>query len=89
MVIFAGGKFRKNVGKKFHLGGNFYDTTPISFIKAYGYYLRVGIIFAKKTKAHKTRKLTLRENFYDYSTFFSVAHFHDFVACNRCLSISQ
>ena len=23
-------------------GGNFHDTTPISFIKAYGFYFRVG-----------------------------------------------
>ena len=30
MVIFAGEKFRKYVGKTFHLVGNFHDTTPIS-----------------------------------------------------------
>ena len=34
-------------------GGNFHDT-PISFIKAYGFYFRVGVIFVKKTKARKT-----------------------------------
>ena len=38
-------------------GGNFLDTTPISFIKVYGLYFRVGVIFAKKTKAQK------RENY--------------------------
>ena len=41
VVILAGGKFRKNVG----------DTTPISFIKAYGFYFRMGEILGKKTKA--------------------------------------
>ena len=67
VVIFAGGKFRENVGKTFHVWGNFRDTTHISFIKAYGFYFRVGVIFAKKTKARKTRKLPPRENFHVYS----------------------
>ena len=34
-------------------GGYFHDTTPISFIKAYGFYFRVGVILAKKTKTRK------------------------------------
>ena len=34
VVIFAGGKFRENVGKTLHVGGKFHNTTPISFIKA-------------------------------------------------------
>ena len=38
-------------------GGNFHETTPISFINAYGFYFRVGVIFAKKTKMWK------RENY--------------------------
>ena len=67
MVIFAGGKFRENVGEAFHVGGNFHDTTNISFIKAYEIYFRVGVIFAKKSKARKTRKLPPRENFHVYS----------------------
>ena len=29
VVIFAGGKFRKNVGKTFHVGVILPDTTPI------------------------------------------------------------
>ena len=51
VVIFAGGKFCKNVGKTFHVsrGGNFQDTTPVSYIKAYRFYFHVGAIFAKKT----------------------------------------
>ena len=39
VVILAGGKFHENV----HIlcGGNFHDTTPISFMKAYGFYLGI------------------------------------------------
>ena len=51
MVIFAGGKFRENVDKTFHIGEIFTITTPISFIKTYGFNFRMGVIFAKKTKA--------------------------------------
>ena len=43
-------------------GGNFHETTPISFINAYGFYIPVGVIFAKKT-----RKLPPHENFHVYS----------------------
>ena len=43
-------KFRDNVGKKYSRGGNFHDTTPISFTKANGFHVSVGVIFAKKTK---------------------------------------
>ena len=67
VVIFAGGKFRENVVKDISRGGNFHDSTPICFIKAYGFYFRVGVIFAKKTKARKTRKLPPREKFHVYS----------------------
>ena len=49
-------------------GGNFHDSTPISFIKACGFYFRVGVIFAKNTKARKTRKLPPRVNFHVYSS---------------------
>ena len=54
VVIFPGGKFRENVGKTFHVGVIFTILTPISFIKAYEFYFRVGVIFAKKTKVRKT-----------------------------------
>ena len=33
--------------------GNFHYTSPISFIKASGFYFRVGVIFEKRTKARK------------------------------------
>ena len=49
-------------------GGNFHYTAPISFIKASGFYFCVVVIFAKKTKARKTRKLSPRENIHFYST---------------------
>ena len=50
MVIFAGGKFRK---ARHFMWGYFHDTT-IFFIKSCGFYFRVGVIFAKKTKGQKT-----------------------------------
>ena len=53
----------QDVWQDFLRGGNFHETT-ISFINAYGFYFRVGVIFAKKTKA---RKITPRENFHVYS----------------------
>ena len=66
MVIFAGGKFRENVGKAFHVGVIF-TKLLFSFINAYGFYFRVGGIFVRKTKARKTQKLPPRENFHVYS----------------------
>ena len=70
LVIFAGGKFRENVVKTFSHWVNFHDTSLISFIKAYGFYFRVGEIFAK-TKARKTRKLPPHENYHVYSMLCS------------------
>ena len=49
-------------------GGNFHDTNPFSFIKGYGFYFRVGVIFAEKANTRKTRKLPPRENVHVYST---------------------
>ena len=51
-------------------GDNFHDNSPISFIKAYGFYFRVGVIFAKKTKEQKTSKLPPRENFHVYINMY-------------------
>ena len=53
-------KFWQDISRE----GNFHDTTPFSFIKSYGFYFLVGVIFAKKTKARKSRKLPSRENFH-------------------------
>ena len=74
-LVFAGGKFHENVVKTFHYGGNFHDTTPISFIKAYGFYFRMVVIFVKKTKARKTWKLPPHENF--QTDCLKVLHYHD------------
>ena len=65
---FHWGKISRKCWPGISRGGNFHDTTPISFITAYGFYFRVGVIFAKKTKARKTRKLPPRENFHVYSS---------------------
>ena len=64
---FRWGKISRKHWQDISRGGNFHDTTPISFIKAHGFYFRVGVIFAKTTKARKTRKLPPRENFHLYS----------------------
>ena len=64
---FRWGKISRKHWQDISRGGNFHDTSSISFIKAYGFYFRVGVIFAKKTKARKTRKLPPRENFHVYS----------------------
>ena len=56
MWLFSlGENFAKMLAWHF-MWGNFHDTTPISFITAYGFYFRVGVIFAKKTKAQKKRE---------------------------------
>ena len=41
IVIFAG-KISQKCWQDISLGGHFYDTTPISFIKVYGFYFHVG-----------------------------------------------
>ena len=59
------GKISWKCWQDISLGGNFHDTTPISFIKEYVFYFDVGVIFPKKTKAWK---LSPRENFHFLST---------------------
>ena len=63
MVIFAGGTFRKNIGKTFHVRGYFHDTTHISFIKTYWFYFRKGSYFREK-EARKKPKIYARTNFH-------------------------
>ena len=64
---FRWGKISRKCWQDISRGGNFHDTAAIYFIKACGFNFRVGVIFAKKTKARKTRKLPPRENFHVYS----------------------
>ena len=66
---FRWGKILRKCWQDISREGNFHETTPISFINAYGFYFRVGVIFAKKTKARKTRKLPSRKNFHVYITW--------------------
>ena len=74
---FRWGKISRKHWQDISRGGNFHDTTPISFIKAYGFYFRMGVIFAK-TKAPKTWKLPPRENFHVYSiTNYIYAKFYE------------
>ena len=56
---FRWGKISRKCWQDISHGGNFHDTTPISFLKAYGFYyfyFRVGIIFAKNAKIPPMRK---------------------------------
>ena len=66
---FCLGKISRKCWQDISRGFFFHDTTHISFIKAYRLYFRVGVMFAKKTKAQKSRKLPPRENFHVYSKF--------------------
>ena len=68
---FRWGKISPKCWQDVSRGGNFHDTTPISFLKVYGFYFCVGVIFAKKAKARKTRKITLHENFHVYSIWLN------------------
>ena len=73
-VFFRWGKISQKCWQDISRGGNFHDTTPISFIKTYGFYFSLWVIFAKKRKARKTRKLPPRENFHVYSMGFALKH---------------
>ena len=69
---FRWGKILRKCWQDISRWGYFHDTTPNSFIKVYGFYFRVGVIFAKKTKARKTRKLPPCENFHVYSNIIQL-----------------
>ena len=70
---FCWGKISRKCWQDISRGGNFHDTTPISFIKAYGFYFCVGVIFAKKTKM---QKLPPRKNLqYNVILLFTSVHF--------------
>ena len=84
---FRWGKISRKCWRDISRGGNFHDTTNISFIKAYGFYFRVGVIFAKKTKARKTRKLPPRENYHVYSIEHIFSDILYLLIIMRCVSI--
>ena len=64
---FRWGKTSRKCWQDISRAGNFNEFTHISFIKAYEFYFRVVVIFPTNTKARKTRKIPLRENFHVYS----------------------
>ena len=86
---FRWGKISRKCLQGISRGGNFHDTTPISFIKAFGFYFRVGVIFAKKTKARKTRKLPPRENFHVYSIRLKHLHKKDLIFIQGGITLSR
>ena len=60
---FRWGKISRKCWQDISRGGNFHDTTHISFIKAGGFYFRVGVIFAMKNKSAKNAKITPSRKF--------------------------
>ena len=75
VCYFRWGKISRKYWQDISRGGNFRDTATISFIKVHWFNFRVGVIFAKKTKARKTQKLPPRENFHVYSTMRLILFF--------------
>ena len=78
---FRWGKISRKCWQDLLRGGYFHNTTPMSFIKAFGLYICVGVIFVKKTKTRKTRKLPPRENFHVYSIIRCVTY----ISCRYAL----
>ena len=85
---FRWGEISRKCWQDISRGGHFHDSTRISFIKKYGSYFCVGVIFAKKTK---TRKLPPRQNVHVYiivcGTWYSKPFQHCIVICRtagRC-----
>ena len=46
--FFRSRKISRNCWQNISRGGNFHNTTPISFMKAYGFYFRVGVMLCIK-----------------------------------------
>ena len=67
---FRWGKISRKDWQDISRGGNFHDTTHISFIKAYGFYFRVGVIFREEDRSAKNAKITPTRKFpsLQYST---------------------
>ena len=53
-------------------GGNFHDSTPISFKKAYGFYFPVGGYFREEDKSAKNAKIHPKKNFHVYSNLLDI-----------------
>ena len=64
VVIFAGGKFRKNFGKTFHMGVIFTVLLICPSQRHMGFIFVMGVIFGEE---QKTWKLPPRKNFHFYS----------------------
>ena len=55
---FRWGKFSQKCWLDISCRGKFHGTTLISFIKAYGFYFPVAVIFEKKIKERKMQKIS-------------------------------
>ena len=50
---FRWGKISRKWLQDISFGGNFHDTSPIYFIKAYGFYFRTEVILRRRQKREK------------------------------------
>ena len=64
---FCCGKILQNCWQDYLRWGNFHDTNHVSFIKAYGFYFRVGVFSWRRQWRKKTRKLQPCKNVHVYS----------------------
>ena len=60
---FRWGKISRKCWQDISHRGNLHETTPISFINAYGFYFRLGVIFCEEDKSAKHLKITPTQKF--------------------------
>ena len=70
---FRWGEISRKCWQDISQGGNFHETTPISFINAYGFYFRVGVISRRRKKREK-RENYPHANVHVYSTSKNIIH---------------
>ena len=82
---FCWGKFRENVGKTIRIGVIF--TILLLFL----FYIQVGVIFAKKTKAQKNAKITPMRKFsrLHYTIYLISLSIINFMVNANCLFICK
>ena len=91
VVIFAGGKFREKCWRDITRGVIFHYTTPISFIKAYGFYFSRGGNFREEDKSakKKNKKITPHENFHVYSKQINILPEWSSVSTNNSMNFGR
>ena len=79
---FRWGKISQKCWQDISRGGIFHETTTISFIKAYGFYFRVGVIFPEEDRSAKNAKITPTRKFprlqYCFTQYLWKAWWHQY-----------